>query len=69
MIFKVIFDLADGKDFRHTECRVFAVENGERLEQRIDSALSNYKADGFKEVRMVDCFNISEPDRNPLESR
>lgn len=23
----------------------------------------------FKEVRMVDCFNISEPDRNPWKNR
>lgn len=69
MIFKLIFELADGNDLRHHECRVFSVENGGRLERRIDSAISNYKADGFKEARLVDCFNISEPDRNPWEHR
>lgn len=69
MIFKVFFELVESNGMLHSECRVFAVENGERLEQRINSTISNLKADGYKTVMLKDCFNLSEPDRNPWENR
>lgn len=69
MIFKVFFEIMRDHGEYRSECRILAVENGERLEQRIDSIISNYKSDGYKSVYLRDCFNISESDRNPWEDR
>lgn len=62
MIFKVFFRVAKKPfecDMRY--CRVFAVENGQQLETRIDNTISNLKADGYVEAHVEDCWNISEP--------
>ncbi len=61
MIFKLLIHLVDALDRSMHRTRVVSVENGERLEARIDSILSNYKADGYKEAFLDDCQNISEP--------
>lgn len=62
MIFKVFISATppNKKDSMHF-CEVFAVENGSRLEERIAHKISNLRADGFVDVRVLDCFNISEP--------
>lgn len=61
MIFKVFFSVSrKGEPDQHV-CRIFAVENGQALEMRIVNTISNLKADGFEVVRVLDCFNISEP--------
>ncbi len=65
MTFKVFFSMARKSEFNIRECRIFAVENGQALERRIENTISNLKADGFSEVHVEDCFNISEPDRIP----
>ncbi len=65
MIFKVFFSMARKSEFNIRECRIFAVENGQALERRIENTISNLKADGFSEVHVEDCFTISEPDRIP----
>lgn len=64
MIFKVLFLVQ--RD-RYTEpvrlARVMAVENGQRLELRIKDAIAALKSEGYKFVEVVDCVNISEPER------
>lgn len=64
MIFKVIFLVQ--RDC-YTEpvrlARVMAVENGQRLELRIKDAITDLKSNGYKTVEVVDCVNISEPER------
>lgn len=65
MIFKVFFSMARNYKFDISECRIFAVENGQTLERRIKETISNLKADGYSEVRVHDCFNISEPELCP----
>lgn len=66
MIFKVMFAVVNAQGDDH-ECKVFAVDSGEQLERRIESTISNLKADGCRKVRVIDCFNISDP--NPLQNR
>lgn len=56
--------MARKDEFVIDECRIFAVENGQSLERRIENTISNLKADGYSEVRVRDCFNISEPDND-----
>lgn len=64
MIFKVFFIASR---YNYTEpirvVRVIAVENGQRLELRIKDAIAALKSEGYKSVEVVDCFNISEPER------
>lgn len=64
MIFKVLFFVQRN---RYTEpvrlARVMAVENGQRLERRIKDAIDALKSEGYKLVEVVDCVNISEPER------
>lgn len=64
MIFKVFF-LASR--YNYTEpirlARVIAVENGQRLELRIKEAIATLKSEGYKSVDVVDCVNISDPER------
>lgn len=65
MIFKAFFlarktlDLTTGSNRRL--CKVFAVENGQQLENRIATVINNLKADGYDSVELDDCWNISEP--------
>lgn len=65
MIFKVFFrawPLPSDSLYPESQiCKIFAVENGQRLERRIEQAISDLKEDGFKEVYLIDCWNISEP--------
>lgn len=64
MIFKVLF-------FVQRDCytepmhlaRVMTVENGQRLELRIKDAIAALKSEGYKFVEVVDCVNISDPER------
>ena len=64
MIFKVLFLVQRDN---YTEpirlARVMAVENGQRLELRIKDAIAALKSEGYKSVEVVDCVNISEPER------
>lgn len=64
MIFKALFLVQCD---RYTEpvrlARVMAVENGQRLELRIKDAIADLKSNGYKYVEVVDCVNISEPER------
>lgn len=64
MIFKVFFLAQRDK---YTEpirlARVMAVENGQRLELRIKDAIAALKSEGYKAVEVVDCINISGPER------
>lgn len=64
MIFKILF-LASR--YNYTEpirvARVVAVENGRRLELRIKEEIAVLKSEGYKAVEVVDCVNISEPER------
>ncbi len=62
MIFKVFFRVIKGIDWVDI-CRVLAVENGQQLENRIAVIESNLKTDGFKDVILKDCVNISKPTR------
>lgn len=65
MIFKAFFlarktlDLTT--DSNRRLCKVFAVENGQQLENRIATVINNLKADGYDSVELDDCWNISEP--------
>lgn len=64
MIFKVFFRVSP---WNYAEpiriARVMAVENGQRLELRIKDAIAALKSEGYKDVEIVDCVNISEPER------
>lgn len=62
MIFKVFISVIKGVEWENV-CKVLAVENGQQLENRIAAIESNLKADGFKDVILKDCVNISEPTR------
>ncbi len=62
MTVKIIIDKADAQGCMRTECRVLYAENGAAIERRIESILSNLKADGYKEVILRDCFNLEYPD-------
>ncbi|WP_303031795.1 hypothetical protein [uncultured Duncaniella sp.] len=64
MIFKVLIEVVDAHG-PHVECKVLSVVSGSQLENRIDTTISNLKADGCRLVRIVDCFNISEPSSTP----
>jgi len=64
MIFKVLIEVFDAQG-THVECKVLSVVSGTQLENRIDTTITNLKADGCKQVRIVDCFNISEPSSTP----
>ena len=61
MTTKIIIDTEDAQGKRSTECCVLYTENGAQLEKRIDIILSNLKADGYKEVRLLDCFSLDFP--------
>lgn len=65
MIFKVLFRVINSKSLatypESQICKVIAVENGTKLENRIDNITSNLKADGYNLVELIDCVNISEP--------
>lgn len=62
MIFKVFFRVAKRLLDADTHyCRVFAVENGQQLETRIDNTIRNLKADDYARAYVEDCWNISEP--------
>lgn len=64
MIFKVFFITSR---YDYTEpirlARVMAAENGQRLELRIKNAIAELKSEGYKFVEIVDCVNISDPER------
>lgn len=64
MIFKVFFFVQRDN---YTEpirlARVMAVENGQRLELRIKYTIAALASKGYKFVELVDCVNISEPER------
>lgn len=62
MTVKIIIEKSDAQNIIDTECRVLHVENGAKLEQRIESIISNLKADGYKRVVLRDCFNLEIPD-------
>lgn len=62
MTAKIIIETTDAAGIIEHECRVIAAENGHHLEKRIETILSNLKADGYKYVRLRDCFNLELPD-------
>lgn len=45
-----------------TECRVLYAANGAELEKRIANIVSNFKAAGYKDARLLDCFNLEYAD-------
>lgn len=61
MTTKIIIMTEDAQGKEETDCRVLYTENGAALEKRIDSILSNLKADGYKKVRLLDCICIDYP--------
>lgn len=62
MTVKIIIETTDSAGQMNVECRVLYVENGQQLEKRIDSIISNLKADGYKRAVLRDCFNLEYPD-------
>lgn len=62
MTVKIIIEKRQSIGFPFTECRVLFADNGAQLERRIDSILANLKADGYIEVKLIDCFNLEYPD-------
>ena len=61
MTSKIFIMTTDAQGDSQTQCRVLCTENGAQLEKRIDSILSNLKADGYKEARLMDCFSLDFP--------
>lgn len=45
-----------------TECRVLYAANGAELEKRIANIVSNFKAAGYKDAWLLDCFNLEYAD-------
>ena len=62
MTVKISIETTDSAGQMDGECRVLYVENGQQLEKRIDSIISNLKADGYKRAVLRDCFNLEYPD-------
>lgn len=62
MLFKIIIDRETPQGEFGIECKVLYVECESALETRIQNILTMMNNDGYRRVKMVDCFNLNYPD-------